>query len=216
MSLGIKFLLPSLLRSVLTRILTRNVWPGGSGGRDGAPALLSRWHFRKSHFVDKRRFPKAWRRDGAIGLSIWVTCWCLEATIFTLSRDIFRKFQNCSVFINGALLSDPWHCFQTRKDNSAPKLTPKILFTPPWVDFLLRCWCISLLLRKQTTCWLNPPTSRLSISRPPETPHWRIRSSRVWAAKIMFGNREEGNQLTGATWLQIPQIYWRLKPECAV
>lgn len=208
MFLWSKFLLPSLLRSVLTRILTWSVWPGGSGGWDGTPALVSRWHFRKSHFVDNRRFPKARRRDVAIGLSIWVTCWMFGGHSF----DVKQKYQQKGLelwrfYYKAALVSDLPHCFQTRKDNSAPKLTPQNpLYTHMSGLPAAQLMYSFLLAEKADDLLAKPPTSRLSVNRPPETLHW-IRSSRVWAPKIMFVNREEGNQPTGATWLQTPPKY---------
>lgn len=63
-----------------------------------------------------------------------------------------------------AFLAD---CFQTHKDHSAPNLTPKILFTPPWLDLPL---CGSLLLRKQVACWINP--KHPDCPAPPRDPAW--------------------------------------------
>lgn len=94
------------------------------------------------------------------------------------------------------------YCFQTHKDLSAPKSTPKILFTPPSAgppSVLL------LIAEKAGGLLVKPGASRLSCG-PPETLHGGISLSGVQPQEIhfMFVHTPEGNLLPAISSLPNP------------
>lgn len=138
---------------------------------------MSRWHFPKSRFIDKRCFLQAGRRRGqdvlwGRGITRGLTSsicaaadvWRLKGNYWSINKD-FRSGGKCPTRKYSFYWQHKLKCTQSISSRLFPdKINPKILFTPPDLDPPLCCF---LLLKKQV---VKPWASRLSTScGPPET-----------------------------------------------
>lgn len=119
--------------------------------------------------------------------------------IFNTYKFLLTNMNITWLCIQPAFLS---YCFQTYKDHSAPKLTPKILFTPPSAGPP----SVRLLIAEKAGGLLVKPwASRLSRG-PPRDTTWEGLACPVWPSEIhfMFVHTLKENLLTTISSLPNP------------